>query len=418
MAGRDDDLIDLQVLDEEPVRGWRDSATAERDPGNWWKWLAGIVAAVAAVALVGSLLGDDPIDEEAAEAPTTTVPDPVPEFEEPDGPGREGAFGDATPSLTPAGVPEGVVGPFDGRRPLPSQTEPPGILPGTVLVGHNRDAEMLAIAADGRVTSLLGGDAFRFRPQAQDTDTVMGTLSFTGEWMTTDAEGRAVRFHVNDGDGPFFLAGGPGWVVHEKRTGQIRYLDRAGDVVGQGPLLLQGVDLVGVGSEGLFVRTLDGRTSLVSFDDGSLLAALEGDVLATAGDAYLHVRCSDGMTCEVALRSIAGSSALELPIDPARAARSVLGLSTSGRYVVYRLPGRLLIDDAATGRRVYEGDGAGLDSISWLEDDAALVWGADDPAVQLLVLSEESAQFLARPIMLDPLIDPRIRGVRLLRPAG
>ena len=75
MTGRAGDLVDLELLDDD-LDGWRENATAERDPGDWWKWLAFAAAAVALVGVVGSLWGGgetESVPDDAAEAPLTAT---------------------------------------------------------------------------------------------------------------------------------------------------------------------------------------------------------------------------------------------------------------------------------------------------------------------------------------------------------
>ena len=417
MTGRAGDLVDLELLDDD-LDGWRENATAERDPGDWWKWLAFAAAAVALVGVVGSLWGGgetESVPDDAAEAPLTTV---APEESQAGGQVREGVYGDATPTLTPDGVPEGVVGPFDGVRPLPERIEVEGIPEGTALVGHNADAVMVAVGWDGTVTPLLGGDAFRYLPQTDNGASVMGTLSFTGEWISSDAAGNAVRIGVNDGDAPFFVAGGPGWVVHEKRTGQIRYFDRAGGAVGSGPVLVAGSELIAVATDGLVVRGLDGAASLVSFDDGAVLEEIPGDVLVAVGDRYVHVRCEGASRCEVAVRSLISDEVAVLPLDAASAGRSLVGLSDGGGYVVYReLGGVVVVIDAGTGLRLATVAGSGLTQASWFDDRHLVLWGsATSEMVLVSIASPDSLAGIALDV--GGLIDPSLRGVRLLEVAS
>lgn len=422
-----DDTAEVQLLDDELASAWHETSTAERQPGNWWKWLLAVCTAVAAVGIAGSVLdrGDaEPTTEgpeqlqnaeaaEIAEAAGTDELTPVVVEEHPDEISRREAVfqpGDATPSLTPDGVPEGVVGRFDGLRELPESVRAPGIPEGTVIVGHTT-AGMVAIDGDGALTDVLPRDAARFLPQARGRTTIAGTRTFTGEWFIVDSAGVVSRAQVDDDDGPLFLAAsdGEGYVVHFKRSGRVTYLSPSGEAVGEGPTLVTGTDIIGDSVLGLVVLTADRDALVLDHDDGSIVRELRGLPMAVGTSRFLATRCDGGTACRVVVASILDDSELVLPVEAENASREILGLSPGGGMVGFRDGRSVVFVDTSTGatRLVYAGPALG--GHSFLGDRYVLIWEANGA---LVVGDAEEGQFL--PVTHSGFIDPNFRGVRLL----
>ena len=416
-----DDLAEVQLLDDDMSSSWQETSTAERQPGSWWKWflaLAAVIGVIGIGGIGGSILSDDADEEEVAAEPIVEPEaddelTPVGVEEHPDeitSRNDDVHPGDATPSLTPDGVPEGVVGRFDGLSELPEFVEPPGIPEGTVLVGHTTNG-MAAIESDGSIIDVLPRDAARFLPQARGASTVAGTRTFTGEWFIVDGNGIVNRALVDDDDGPLFFAAsdGEGYVVHHKRSGLVVYLSPAGGLVGEGPTLVTGTEIVGDSVLGLVVLTADRDALVLGHDDGSVVRELEGLPMQVGASRYIATRCDGGTSCRVVVASIIDDSELVLPVEADVAARQIVGLSPGGGLVGFRDGRTVVFVDTTTESTVLVYPGPALGGHSFLGDRYVLVWEPDGT-----LMSGDAVSGLFGHVTHSGFIDPGFRGIRLL----
>ncbi|MDG2111614.1 MAG: hypothetical protein P8N02_03250 [Actinomycetota bacterium] len=406
-------VTELQLLDDDPDAGWADTATVERDPTNGWRWLWLFAGVIVVIGVVGWLL--DQGDDGAAEREPTADPDALGE-EQPVvtalSPSSELA-GDATPSLTPEGVPEGIVlGPFGRVDITTERVAPPGIPASTAVLGHTVDGAMVAIDADGRVTQVLQGDSRRYLPQVSNLDSIVGTLTFTGEWLTVDAAGVVNRAQVDDDDAPLFIPGADGnYVVHSKRSGSVAYMSSAGVIVGQGPTLIGGTRIVGDSVAGLVVVGLDGGATLIDHLDGSLIREIDGRLLLVGSERYVVTTCEGGLSCSTSVRSLVDDGELVLPVDPQQAERLFVGLSPSGHAVAYREARGVTVADTATGEAILRHEGPALGGVTWLGDKFIVLWEPDGTVVMGTLIGPDLGWV---ELDLAGLIDPTLRGLSLL----
>lgn len=401
--------VEVELLDADRDAHWQTTITAERDPTGWWRWLAALAAGILVVGVVGWLL-DGGGGEPAAEPDVTPVTLPM---DEPVSDGdRSSAELDATPALTPEGVPEGIVGPFGRVDITIEQVDPPGIPDSTSVLGHNGDGAMVAIRWDGRVTQVLQGDSRRYLPQVSNVTSIVGTLTFTGEWLIVDADGVPARAQVDDDDAPLFVPGRGGfYVVHNNRSGSVEYMNSVGEIIGEGPDLLPGTRIVGDSSMGLVVIGLDGGARLIDHADGTVLREIDGLPLSVGYERYLVTACRDGQSCDVLIRSLADDREVVVPVDPRQVDRLVVGFSPSGLAVAYRENRGVTVADTETGETLLLHDGPALGGVTWLGDKYIVIWEPDG-TVMMGSIIEPNAGWVE--LDLAGLIDPNLRGLRLL----